>query len=560
MSYYLRAAFVAVLLSFALSAVAGDELLDEARALRARNLPENCSVEELREYRDALNDLTERGTNALQNAPESERAAFFRELNAASASLRLVESCRREMEPRLRRNRFDVALEILGDVGDFDALQKILAREQERERFQGSLKMASDALYKARASAVAETKEKDQEVAFADEILETSKTNALVREQAPALFAILGRVNPELGEDCLDRFIEQRIAAETLDEAARNELRITVALARYQLNLLHALDANDRKTSDQILRQIAEDVRRDPRFAERALSVRLALQRGFHSYMARFDDAVGARSLDATTEEFRKRIQTLERALNASEPGNLALCRDGAHELEQMIETIDALVANGAILLVDASSRYVELCAPAGRIAQNLALDKDCYQRDPETFAALLKTLVSWLRHEEFQNTFFLNYLSALIQIVPAELAESTLDDAETLLEPSARFAPFIAAPFTSERVRRFCVALDEIARDVPESERQERMKNTIDAFLERAENNPPLALQLERVAQLLEQRGLQEQAARAYRLWLDAYDKFPGLLQSRPEEVQKRVETKRGIYYGKGGNEGKAL
>ena len=59
MPFFLRAAFVAVLSAFTLSAV-GDELLDEARALLERKLPEDCSYEELREFETAISDLTER--------------------------------------------------------------------------------------------------------------------------------------------------------------------------------------------------------------------------------------------------------------------------------------------------------------------------------------------------------------------------------------------------------------------------------------------------------------------------------------------------------------------
>ena len=558
MPFFLRAAFVAVLSAFTLSAV-GDELLDEARALIERKLPEDCSYEELREFETAISDLTEREASRKENVPAAEREEFYRAISEAVVMRDLATSRQPGTPPWMKRNRFDISLQTLVNQGAVDQLKKIMAQEEENERIPGSLKMASNALYEARANAAVETKDKERATAFADEVLETSKTNELVREQAPALFVVLGRAIPELGEEYLDRFLEQRSGDETLDEAEQNELKLTVALAKYKLNLLAALDAKDRETSEQILKLIADDAQKDPRFAERALSVRHALRREYYSYMSRFDKFVGSQSFDDLTLEFRERIGMMEKTLNEDGKGNVALCREYADELDQMIQKIDALAANDAIFPVDATGRYLELCAPAGRIAQNLAIDPESCQRDPEGVAALLKTLVSWLRLEEFQSWFFLNFLTGLIDSVSPETGDPLLDEAERLLEASARRSPGIVDPLKRLRVRRFRTALDEIVRDAPESERDEKTKAAIDAFLERAENDPPLALRLEEVAQYLEQLDYPEQATRAYRLWLDAYDKYPRLLQALPEEVRKHIETKREIYYGTVGNDGKA-
>lgn len=476
-------------------------------------------------------------------ATDSPEASFDARVQA-----RLAESLSPTREPRLKRGSFYLALWYYVESKNVEALRGILAQEEESERIPGSLKMASDALYDARAEIAAASSQEDA-AAFADEVLETGKTNAFVRGQTPKLFAILGRVYPDLGEDYLDRYAELRRADENASEAEKEDVDRSVKVAKYQLNLLNALDGKDRETREQIFKLIGEDAKKDERFAKKALSICLALRPQYYEYMTDLCAAVGLPTIDEFTLDLRDRVRELERRMNAARLSQETLESyvEYAEQVRDMVAEIDELLDDGAIFIVDASSRRWEVLAPFFHLCwefKNFS-NQTARDADPELFARYAKTLVGLLKTEEFFFGSQMEPLSGALEGVYSfnpELAESLFDEAEELVAPYAPTTPSLERLLASSRFRGFANRYrqyresDFLSREGfadPESAFQARAKD-VETFLDRAEKNPFLAIETANLSRWLLTDGYPELSARAAQIWLDAYKNDPKADQAR--------------------------
>lgn len=482
----------------------------------------------------------------------------------------LAESLIPSYEPLLKRRSFNSALELCVDAKDVDALRKIVAQEKEHERLPGTLKSATDALNRARAELAAATS-LEEATKFADEILET---DAAARDGAPQLLAILGRAYPELGADCLDRYVARRLADENATDAEKENVELAVKVAKYQIQLLAALDSNDAASRERLFEFMIEDAKKNERFAKKALAIYPALRRQYRQSAVTLCEVLGQPTPEERILEFRERCAAVGGApynpppkRNPGKPrvsatpinnlNDLSAALDerqtideapykpfskmsfeefcgSAKQINELIADVAALDADGALTLSDSVALRSTLRDPVSRFCQNLPYTvKEWSDADPAALDETLKSVVGWLKVEELLEpswAYFVGGILVSYHKFNPKRAESLFDEADAILAPYAS-SPNCIRPIKNARFRLFHEQHAEFNRDATWAGDLKGMMEARgkfdDAFFDRAEKDPLLALELKDFA-----RGLvyhdAKRAARATRIWLDAYKSQP--------------------------------